>query len=175
MTTMKWDSFGGHSPGEKKSYSSTNKYGDFKIWPEKRGYSLRWANTQRVPVNQRMTKLGGGRGLWSEIGGVHHTPAAAKKAAEEFLEAMRPVGPRDGIGGGGAKASPAAKRDGLKCYYSLLIPWEPNPAKQTEWHPTEPTGQWSTIRRGAFKTVAEAHAWARKHLGAGAHYTIRKH
>jgi hypothetical protein len=78
-------------------------------------------------------------------------------------------------GGGGAKASPAARRHGLESYYSLSVPWEPNPAKRTAWHPTESTGPFKTLSRGAFKTVAEAHAWARKHLGAGAHYTIRKH
>jgi hypothetical protein len=77
--------------------------------------------------------------------------------------------------GGGATASASARRLGLKNYYTLTIPWEPDPKKRTEWHPTDRTGPFKTLQRGAFPTTAAAHAWAKKHLGPGATYSIHRH
>ena len=77
--------------------------------------------------------------------------------------------------GGGATASASARRLGLKNYYTLTIPWEPDPKKRTKWHPTDRTGPFKTLQRGAFPTTAAAHAWAKKHLGPGATYSIHRH
>ena len=77
--------------------------------------------------------------------------------------------------GGGATTSASARRLGLKNYYTLTIPWEPDPKKRTEWHPTDRTGPFKTLQRGAFPTTAAAHAWAKKHLGPGATYSIHRH
>lgn len=49
----------------------------------------------------------------------------------------------------------------MSVYYSVRIPWSGTP---TSWHPTSRTGPLSVLTRGAFKTKAEAHAWAHKHL-----------
>lgn len=54
-------------------------------------------------------------------------------------------------------------------YYTILIPWSDTP---TEWHPTDKTGPFSVLSRGAFRTEDKAHGWATKHL-AGNTYTIR--
>jgi len=55
-------------------------------------------------------------------------------------------------------------------YYSLSIPHSSTP---TEWHPTEATGPFAVLSRGAFATEAEAHEWARTHL-AGQPYSVRE-
>jgi hypothetical protein len=57
-------------------------------------------------------------------------------------------------------------------YYSVLVPYVATGA--TKWHPTEATGPFSTLSRGAFDTRAEADAWARAHLN-GKPYYVRKH
>ncbi len=58
-------------------------------------------------------------------------------------------------------------------YYTVVIPYAP-PERATQWHPTESTGPFSTLTRGAFKTKAEAHAWAKKHLGGTSYSVYRK-
>ena len=42
-------------------------------------------------------------------------------------------------------------------YYTVVIPWSDKP---TPWHPTEKTGRFSTLRRGAFKSESDAKEWA---------------
>lgn len=55
-------------------------------------------------------------------------------------------------------------------YYTILIPWSDTP---TEWHPTEKTGPFAVLSRGAFWRETDAHAWAAEHLG-GQPYTLRR-
>ena len=52
---------------------------------------------------------------------------------------------------------------GVDTYYTVRIPY--TLVGQTQWHPTSPRGPFSTLTRGAFRTRAEARAWAKKHLG----------
>jgi hypothetical protein len=47
-------------------------------------------------------------------------------------------------------------------YFTVSIPYAGLGASQ--WHPTDSTGPWSTLTRGAFETIAEAHEWAKDHL-----------
>jgi hypothetical protein len=54
-------------------------------------------------------------------------------------------------------------------YYTLLIPFSETP---TEWHPTDRTGPFATLTRGAFATAEQASAWADDKL-AGQPYTVR--
>ena len=42
-------------------------------------------------------------------------------------------------------------------HYTVIIPYAAQNA--TEWHPTERTGPFSTLQRGAFRTQEEAYAW----------------
>lgn len=56
-------------------------------------------------------------------------------------------------------------------YWTLLVPFVPS-AYATEWHPTESTGPWAVLTRGAFDTEGEAIEWARAHLH-GTPYTLR--
>jgi hypothetical protein len=51
----------------------------------------------------------------------------------------------------------------LKPYYTVLIPYIATGA--TEWHPTESTGPFSQLSRGAFPTMGAACVWADMHLG----------
>lgn len=55
-----------------------------------------------------------------------------------------------------------------KAYYTVRIPWSDTP---TVWHPTESSGPFSILLRGAFRHKHAAHAWAKAHL-AGNPYTI---
>lgn len=57
----------------------------------------------------------------------------------------------------------------MRHYYTVRIPWSPRP---TQWHPSEKTGPFRVLQRGAFKTRSEAEKWARDKLG-GQPYTIR--
>jgi hypothetical protein len=57
-------------------------------------------------------------------------------------------------------------------YYSVHIPYSKTP---TEWHPTTKTGPFSTLSRGKFSTVQEAHDWAREHLGYKPVYKVVPH
>lgn len=66
------------------------------------------------------------------------------------------------------------RSEGLTPYYTVVIPFEPDPARRTPWHPTESTGPFAKLTRGVFKDEAEAHAWAREHLGEGATYTVEE-
>ena len=43
-------------------------------------------------------------------------------------------------------------------YFSVLLPFMKKDA--TVWHPTESTGRFSTLSRGAFSSEKDAHAWA---------------
>lgn len=47
-------------------------------------------------------------------------------------------------------------------YWSVLIPW--TEGIRTEWHPTERTGPFSKLSRGAFKTEGLAIKWAQEKL-----------
>lgn len=58
-------------------------------------------------------------------------------------------------------------------HFTCFIPWEPDAAKRTEWHPTENTGPFKVLSRGAFKSRALAHQWADEKLGVGATYTVK--
>lgn len=58
-------------------------------------------------------------------------------------------------------------------YFTVVIPFEDNPHRRTQWHPTEGVGPFSVLTRGAFPTEADAHAWAIKHLGPKATYTAK--
>ena len=60
----------------------------------------------------------------------------------------------------------------IRVYFSVVIPGVP-PQFRTEWHPTEPSGQFARLSRGAFQTEEEAIEWARAHLD-GTPYSIRK-
>lgn len=57
-------------------------------------------------------------------------------------------------------------------YFTVVIPWVPREF-QTEFHPTEQTGPFSTLTRGAFGTYAEAITWGRHSL-AGTPYGVRE-
>lgn len=56
-------------------------------------------------------------------------------------------------------------------YYSVHVPWSDKP---TQWHPTEKTGPFAVLTRGAFPTEELAHAWATENL-AGQPYTVEEH
>ena len=58
----------------------------------------------------------------------------------------------------------------VRGYYTILIPWSDRP---TQWHPTEKSGPFSTLSRGAFKNKADARAWAEK-SGIGQSYRIKR-
>jgi hypothetical protein len=58
-------------------------------------------------------------------------------------------------------------------YFTVVIPWEPNPTLRTEWHPTEPEGPFSTLTRGAFGSATEATEWAQARLFRENAYTVR--
>ncbi len=47
--------------------------------------------------------------------------------------------------------------------FTVLVPFVAKNA--TKWHPTTTVGPFATLTRGAFKTEAEAHTWARENLG----------
>jgi hypothetical protein len=49
-------------------------------------------------------------------------------------------------------------------YYTVVIPWVPFP-RRTEWHPTVAVGPFSSLTRGAFRTMQQAFEWASSHLG----------
>jgi hypothetical protein len=58
--------------------------------------------------------------------------------------------------------------------YLLFVHWEADPILRTEWHPTEPTGPFKTLTRGAFATPEEAQKWADEHLGFSKTYSIER-
>lgn len=60
--------------------------------------------------------------------------------------------------------------DELKPYYTLLVPYVPYKLA-TEWHPTEDTGPFKVLTRGAFQTIEEAVAWGKAKLN-GTPYSI---
>ncbi len=53
----------------------------------------------------------------------------------------------------------------MTTYWTVRIPYQV--AGQTKWHPTEETGPFSTLTRGAFRTRDEACEWASRALGPG--------
>lgn len=59
----------------------------------------------------------------------------------------------------------------LPAYYTVIVPYVA-PEFQTEWHPTENTGPFAILSRGAFKSEASAIAWARAHLN-GTPYSLK--
>ena len=56
-------------------------------------------------------------------------------------------------------------------YYSVLIPWSDTP---TMWHPSDRTGPFALLSRGAFRTVDAARAWAEREL-RGEPYRLKRH
>jgi exonuclease I len=54
--------------------------------------------------------------------------------------------------------------------FILKVPYV-DPAYATKWHPTESTGPFAVLVRGAFVTQGEGIEWARKHLN-GTPYTL---
>lgn len=55
---------------------------------------------------------------------------------------------------------------GMGVYWSLVLPFAGTP-KPSPWHPDKPTGAFSRLMTGAFKTEAAAHEWAREKLNGG--------
>lgn len=55
-------------------------------------------------------------------------------------------------------------------YYTVRIPFSERP---TMWHPTENTGPFAVLTRGAFRDENEAHEWAREHLGYAPVFEVR--
>jgi hypothetical protein len=58
----------------------------------------------------------------------------------------------------------------MTVYYTVHIPWSDKP---TKWHPTEHSGPFSVLQRGAFATRELAETWARKELGDTVFYVRR--
>lgn len=56
-------------------------------------------------------------------------------------------------------------------YFTIVIPFVPR-QYATPMHPTEETGPFATLTRGAFPDIGSAIEWARTHLN-GTPYTIR--
>lgn len=56
-------------------------------------------------------------------------------------------------------------------YHSVLIPFSDCP---TRWHPTESTGPFKVLSRGAFATREDAHAWAGNNL-ANQPYEVKEY
>lgn len=56
-------------------------------------------------------------------------------------------------------------------YWTVVIPYSTRP---TKWHPTERTGPFSTLTRGAFPSPEQAEAWAQKNLG-GQPYRVERY
>lgn len=59
-------------------------------------------------------------------------------------------------------------------YFTVVIPFEKDPHKRTVWHPTDMTGPFAVLTRGAFTLARNAHAWALTHLGHNATYTVKR-
>lgn len=57
-------------------------------------------------------------------------------------------------------------------YYSVVLRFEENPSRRTQWHPLEPEGPFCELTRGAFDSTSAAHAWARRNT-PGARYAVR--
>jgi hypothetical protein len=57
-------------------------------------------------------------------------------------------------------------------YFTLSVPHVPNHLA-TGWHPTDSTGPFAILQRGAFKTFEEALVWGRDHLG-GMPYSVKE-
>ena len=60
----------------------------------------------------------------------------------------------------------------VSSYFTILVPWVA-PEFRTEWHPTEKTGPFAVLSRGAFKTEDEAVRWGRAKLG-GNPYSVKE-
>jgi hypothetical protein len=60
----------------------------------------------------------------------------------------------------------------MGAYWTIQIPWVPRKFS-TPWHPTDESGPFSVLSRGAFLTRNEAIDWGLIHLG-GCPYTITK-
>ncbi len=58
----------------------------------------------------------------------------------------------------------------MTVHYTVHIPWSETP---TKWHPTEHSGPFSVLQRGAFATRALAEEWAREKLGDTLYYVRR--
>lgn len=62
------------------------------------------------------------------------------------------------------------RRKANRGYFTILLPWSDLP---TPWHPTERTGPFSVLSRGAFKTRRLAREWAREHLRPFHEYRLK--
>lgn len=58
-----------------------------------------------------------------------------------------------------------------KIYHSVLIPYSEDPSI---WHPTESTGPFAVLTRGAFDTVTQAHEWACVNI-PGYDYSVKEY
>jgi hypothetical protein len=56
--------------------------------------------------------------------------------------------------------------------WAVLLPYEPDPERRTEWHPTEPTGPFKVLVRGAFASPLDAVKWIVRNL-RGSAYQLR--
>lgn len=55
----------------------------------------------------------------------------------------------------------------MASYWTIRIGRETNGRSHTKWHPTEETGPFSVLTRGAFTTRDEACKWASREIGPG--------
>lgn len=93
----------------------------------------------------------------------HHTlTARTYRETAEAMERLRLRLANEAIEAAGDLTPYAA-------HYSVIVPWSDTP---TEWHPTERTGPFATLVRGAWTTPEAAHAWAAKYL-KGQPYSVR--
>lgn len=60
--------------------------------------------------------------------------------------------------------------EAMETYFTVQIPFSKKP---TKWHPTDSSGPFSILTRGAFKSEKAASAWADEHLD-GQPYTVKK-
>lgn len=61
--------------------------------------------------------------------------------------------------------------ESMTTYYTVVVPWVGSGA--TQWHPTDKTGPFCILTRGAFETEAEAIDWGREHLN-GCPYSVKR-
>ena len=60
----------------------------------------------------------------------------------------------------------------MEQYFTVLIPFAPAD-RATQWHPTENTGPFAWLTRGAFDTMEDAHKWAADHLDGNPYIAIK--
>lgn len=63
-----------------------------------------------------------------------------------------------------------ASEAGSLGYYTVIVGWSDQP---TQWHPTDRTGPFAALSRGAFPTERAAMDWARTHLDPDGSWHVR--